>query len=90
MAQPGNIQLNGYNGNRPVNAWRAIMAAFPNTVQNAGELVLLEEQVNLAKERAFNNIRDVNDATKMKGYIASDDTVDKAIRNVKVAILAYK
>ncbi|KAI0436524.1 carbohydrate-binding module family 18 [Xylaria telfairii] len=73
-----------------VRAWDYVAQGFPNNKAHGDEMVILEEEINLSKERAFKSGVAVNDVTKMTNYVQSFDNVNIAIKNLKDALLAVK
>ncbi|KAI0202235.1 hypothetical protein F4808DRAFT_468777 [Astrocystis sublimbata] len=68
--------------------WDYVAQAFPNNDANGNEMVILEEEINLSKERAFKSGVALNDVAKMTEYTQNFEKVNIAIKNLKNAILA--
>ena len=81
----GNVLVGGQNQN----PWRYIGLAYPSNHDNAHELNFIIEPVNLVKERAFKGINLVS-PTKMQNACTSEDTVDTAMRSMKIVMMTYK
>lgn len=57
---------------------------------DSGEMVRTENEINLAKARAFKFDTAINDVDKMKTWMDAYDNVERVIKNMKVTILMVK
>jgi len=77
-------------GATSMKAWDYVATAFPSTKDFGTEMVRLEEEVNLAKERAFKFGVAINAVDKMNQWLKVETDAGRVVKNLKVTLLAVK